>query len=373
MTTAWTRDHIALLDPRGRETAVFTAVDVEPVVDGLYLWDLWPVRFDDGDKAVVEGSELWMALSAPSRLLPGERHDVAAIRLVSQRAGAWSDHGNIFAEHAGAGSREWAGSARYDREGNRMEVLYTAAGRPGEARPSFVQRIIQTVGELDPSSMTISDWSPHREILTPDHLYTSTQSQDTGEPGFIKAFRDPFRFTDPRSGETVVLFTASMPDSTTDFDGAVGIARGHDPTSLRLLPPLLTADGVNNELERPHLLYRDGRYYLFFSTQARTFYPDLTGVTGLYGFVGDALDGEWEPLNGSGLVLTNPGEEPYQAYSWLVLNDLTVCSFVDFHSLRGRRPAEIEEAGVGRQHFGGTLAPLERISIIGTTTLLVSV
>jgi levansucrase len=71
------------------------------------------------------------------------------------------------------------------------------------------------------------------------------------------------------------------------------------------------------------------------------------------------------------LVLRNPAEEPFQAYSWLVLNDLRVASFIDFHSLAGRRPEDVEGAGEGRDHFGGTLAPLERIELDGASALLV--
>ena len=35
------------------------------------------------------------------------------------------------------------------------------------------------------------------------------------------------------------------------------------------------------------------------------------------------------PLNGTGLVFANPDTAPKQAYSWLVLPDLQVTSFID--------------------------------------------
>ena len=92
---------------------------------------------------------------------------------------------------------------------------------------------------------------------------------------------------------------------------------------------MVTADGMNNELERPHVVVHDGRYYLWFSTQSRTFHPDVPAPTGLYGFVADSLLGPYEPLNGHAGVLVNPPSRPRQAYSWLVLNDLSVVGFVD--------------------------------------------
>jgi levansucrase len=134
-----------------------------------------------------------------------------------------------------------------------------------------------------------------------------------------------------------------------------------------LRPPLVTADGVNNELERPHVVVHGGRYYLFFSTQRRTFHPDVTGPTGLYGFVAERFSGPYRAVNGSGLIVQNPPDEPSQAYSWLVLNDLRVASFVDSYALGGRALAEIEAEGpaASRRHFGGTMAPMLRLVLDG--------
>jgi levansucrase len=310
-----------------------------------------------------------MALSASSTLDPGQRHDVSKIRLISRGGGEWTDHGDLFPDGASLGSREWAGCATLDPGSGALDVYYTASGRAGEARLSFVQRIVHTSGWLQPGGIGFANWASHREAVVPGGRYQSTADQDSGDPGFIKAFRDPFRFTDPVGSGEYLLFTASLADSETDFDGAIGIA-AKQTEGFSLLSPLIHADGVNNELERPHVVVHDDSYYLFFSTQARTFHPDVTGPTGLYGFVGPSVTGPWSPLNESGLVLRNPVEEPFQAYSWLVLNHLRVASFVDFHSLAGRRPEEVERAGEGPAHFGGTLAPLETIVLEGATAKL---
>lgn len=371
MTTAWTREHLARLDDEpATRTPVLTGDEKVRMLPELYLWDLWPVRLPDGDMAKVGGGEVWMALSASSSLDPGQRHDAARIRLISRSGDVWADHGDLFPEGASLGSREWAGCATLDPGSGALDVYYTASGRAGEARPSFVQRIVRASAWLQTGRVGFANWASHREAVTPGGRYQSTADQESGEPGFIKAFRDPFRFTDPADSGEYLLFTASLADSKTDFDGAIGIAaKGADGFSL--LPPLVHADGVNNELERPHLVVHDDAYYLFFSTQARTFHPEVTGPTGLYGLVGPSVTGPWEALNGSGLVLRNPVEEPFQAYSWLVLNDLRVASFIDFHSLSGRRPEDVEGAGEGSDHFGGTLAPIERIGLDGSVARLV--
>lgn len=79
--------------------------------------------------------------------------------------------------------------------------------------------------------------------------------------------------------------------------------------------------------------------------------------------VSDSLFGEYRPLNGSGLVLANPDEEPLQSYSWFVTRELLVSSFVDFSGLKGEPiPANTDEAN---RLFGGVPAPLLKLTIDG--------
>jgi levansucrase len=61
-------------------------------------------------------------------------------------------------------------------------------------------------------------------------------------------------------------------------------------------------------------------------------------------------------LNGTGLVFANPPEAPAQAYSWLVLPDLGVISFVDNW---GQLP------GTGPVRFGASFAPEIRLALDG--------
>ena len=155
-------------------------------------------------------------------------------------------------------------------------------------------------------------------------------------------------------------------------NGVVGLARAHmggGDSGFELLPPLVSADGVCNEMERPHLVIRDGLYYLFWSSQKSVFATDgPMGPTGLYGMVGPSLRGPYEPLNGTGLVIANPVTEPRQAYCWQVLDTLEVYSFVDHWGLEGR---DIHaEPDLQRSRFGGTIAPVLKIEIEGNATRL---
>ena len=128
--------------------------------------------------------------------------------------------------------------------------------------------------------------------------------------------------------------------------------------------PLVEAVGVNNELERAHVVVRDGRYYLFWSTQRRTFAPGgVSGPNGLYAMVAERLSGPWIPVNGNGLVAGNPASEPTQGYSWWVTGEGAVWSFIDHWGMRGRTFEDHPE--LLRSQFGGTPAPVFHLAFAG--------
>jgi levansucrase len=93
--------------------------------------------------------------------------------------------------------------------------------------------------------------------------------------------------------------------------------------------------------------------------------------TGLYGFVAPSVSGPYEPLNGSGLVIRNPSDEPDQAYAWWVLPDLRATGFVNYRSADDadmRHAAAVE----ARSRFGGTIAPVVQLALHGATTAVVA-
>ena len=205
----------------------------------------------------------------------------------------------------------------------------------------------------------LAGWTtPVESIVADGHIYARDMTGG-GEIGTIKAFRDPAWFCDPADHAEYLVFAASLAAAASAWNGAVGLAcREQDHWTLR--PPLISADGLNNELERPHIVYHAGHYYCFWSTQEKVFATDgPTGPTGLYGMVSDCLAGPWLPLNASGLIFANPPEAPIQAYSWMVLSDLTVLSFIDRPGLLAN-PTNAEQA---RRHFGGTPAKPLRLAL----------
>jgi levansucrase len=381
--SAWSAVHVARIDHNVLPCiSVLDEAAARSVVAGLTLWDIWPLQLADGTLADVAGGSLWVVLSAPRRDDPDLRHEEARMRLLYRRGDQWHDCGDLLPDGFAPGSREWSGSARLDPEAAVVTLWFTAAGRRDVQRAhDFEQRLFHATGTLDLSGPLprIAAWRDLAETVVNDGHYYADLAIDQGVPGHIKGFRDPYWFRDPADGSEYLLFTGSKAAiaSRSSHDGVIGIARRERAGSADrycLLPPLIDADGLANELERPHLFVHDGLYYLFWSSQAHIFAPGgPAGPTGLYGMVAPAMFGPYEPLNGTGLVLANPVSEPRQCYAWQVVpsngSTLSVASFIDYCGLGRRDPAD--NPALKSRQFGGTIAPFVTIALDGATSRIV--
>ncbi len=363
----WLPSHVAAIAARtsANESSAVIAPAPPPILTGHDLWDHWPVLMPDGTVATIAGGALVIALTAPRQADPEARHAVARLRALHRSAGGWRDLGPLFPDGFSPGSREWAGSALLDAGKNRLTVYFTAAGMRGEPVLGFEQRMVETsaeiAAELSPAGAVVAfgDWAAPAEMVVPDGHWYEADMAGGGAIGTIKAFRDPYVFSDPASGCQFMLFAASCAHSPSPWNGAVGLAARSDD-GWRLLPPVVTAIGLNNELERPHIIAHAGLNYLFWSTQRKVFAQGgPEGPTGLYGVVGRGVAGPWRPLNGTGLVFGNPAAAPAQAYSWQVLSDLSIWSFADLVGLSAP-PADTAET---RAAFAGTPAPVLRLAL----------
>ena len=362
----WTADHVAAIGGENRAPVIGDPV---PILAGIDLWDHWPIIDRSGRTVEFPDGPLVIALSAPVMPDPEARHAVARLRLMQKGSEGWLDFGHLLPDDLNPGSREWAGTAVLEEDGKTLSLYYTSAGVRGEAEPTFLQRMLLTRGTLSLSKAgaSVRGWTAPEDLFLPDDRFYKSDMTGGGAVGTIKAFRDPFPVTDPTTGDEYILFSASKPGSASDWNGLVGVAR-REGGVCTFLPPLVDANGLNNELERPHMVRHGERFYLFWSTQAKVFASDgPRGPNGLYGAVSDTLLGPWRPLNGTGLVLGNPDEAPFQAYSWWVLPDLSVTSFVDYW---GIDDAAAKRKPEGRAHFGGTFAPFLHLRLEGDVATL---
>ena len=375
----WSREQAARIERTDETVAPIFYPPPTDQVPAVHIWDTWFLRERDGTLAEVDGYRVCFSLTAPADLLPGKRHDVAAIRCFYSPDGrTWNDAGPVFEEPLG--QRQWAGSALYDD--GEVYVYYTAAGEDGAEDLTYTQHLIGAGGGTIDTSDGFDIRGPwtHTELLSPDGVRYEREAQSRG---MIYTFRDPWFFEDPATGETCLLFEANSPvpeDSDAcegdaaqqEFNGSVGIARSPtgDPLSWELQEPLLDAVCVNQELERPHVVPLHDRYYLFFSSHRHTFAPGLEGFDALYGFVADDLHGDYVPLNGSGLVVTNPVNAQFQAYSWMAFphdGEVLVQSFFNYFDFEGASLDDIAflPESEQRRRFGGTLAPTLRLDVDG--------
>lgn len=358
----WKPSHVdALRDNGVRHAPLIAAADVVRAAPSLDIWDAWPVQLRNGAPWCVDGrTELWMALTAPRFDDPDLRHQHARIHLF-QRSDQWVHIGPAMPNEFSPGSREWSGSAIIEPETSELRLFFTAAGRRGEATLSFEQRMFSAQATLmwDAQSARLTDWRDLREIISADAAHYMGTRNGPSVIGEIKAFRDPSYFHEPADGKHYIFFAGSLAGSSSPFNGVIGVAVSEDGEHWALKPPVISADQLNNELERPHVVRHAGRYYIFWSTQRHVFNRDgPQGPTGLYGMTSTELLGGWRPLNESGLVFANPPEAPAQAYSWLVLPDLSVTSFVD------------DWGGSAERRFGGTFAPFLRLKLDGPRATL---
>jgi levansucrase len=381
-TAVWTRAQALKVKPDPTNTKPRIPADFPVMSNEVWVWDTWPLT-NLGTKPIsYKGWSVIFSLTAPRNVPFGDRHWFARIGYFFSRDGeSWRYGGNLFPQERPAfGSREWAGSSVLI--GDQVNVFYTASGAddaPVGERANPQQRLATASGRIraDANGVWFTGFRNHRIIAEPDGTLYQTLEQSRSGP-IIYAFRDPFVFRNPADDQVYLLFEGNSggqagthscgrrelgpvppghtvaPESRF-YTGNIGLARATTANLRRwqLLPPLLSANCVNQQTERPHLVIEDGSYYLFTISHMFTFAPGLTGPDGLYGFLGDSLRSDYKPLNASALVLGNPADAPVQQYSEFVMPNWLVESFID------TLPGEI---------FGGTLAPTLRIVPDGNRT-----
>lgn len=360
VTLRWTAPDLAQLQHCGYPYhAELTQEQAQPRADGLHVWDAWPLAEADGTPIAWNGGELWFALAVLQSDDPEHRHSVAHIHHFYRRRDRFVHLAKALPAGFAPGSREWSGSAL--AENGLVTLFFTATGHRGEAAPTFHQRIFATSASVGRQlDKPFGEWSPPHELIQADGAIYEYADQDYGRPGEIKGFRDPAHFRDD-DGTDYLLFTGSSAQTPGRHNGVIGLARADGTGDYSLQPPLVDACEVSNELERPHIVRSGGILYLFWSTQRGVFAPGIDAPTGLYGATASSISGPWKLLNGHGLVLANPPDNPSQAYSWWVLPDLSVANFVDYWR-SGEKSTE---------QFGGTFGVFAQLTLDGTKTGLI--
>jgi beta-fructofuranosidase len=97
---------------------------------------------------------------------------------------------------------------------------------------------------------------------------------------FDQAWRDPWLFQHPQTGEFHAYITARCNYGPADGRGVIAHARSTDLLNWEVLPPV-TAPGDFGQLEVPQLVSIQNRYYMLFCTADSTHAADYQRKTGV--------------------------------------------------------------------------------------------
>ena len=167
----------------------------------------------------------------------------------------------------------WTGSII--RHNGLWYMLYTGASQAEEG-------LVQRIGLA--TSPDLLQWEKHpaNPVLEADPRWYETLDLDLWPD---QAWRDPWVFQHPESGDFHVFITARTNTGPADGRGVIGHARSTDLIDWEVLPPVTEA-GDFGQMECPQLVSIQGRYYLLFSTFTSTHarqWPQRTGLPPLTG------------------------------------------------------------------------------------------
>ena len=214
-----------------------------------WLWDFWVVR---------SGADYHLFyLQAPRALGdPEHRHwHVSIGHAVSQDLRRWS----VLPDALGpgpAGSWDdyttWTGSV-FPHDGG-WAMLYTGTSRREGGQ-------VQRIGLALSDDLLTWRRHPHNPVLTADHRLYEALDRDVWHE---EAWRDPWVFRHPESGQLHALVTARARSGDPPGRGVIGLARANSAADWEVLPSI-TRPGAYGHMEIPQLVSLGGRWYLLFS------------------------------------------------------------------------------------------------------------
>ena len=391
--TAWTRaDAIKVTADNPTTTQPIVPYKFKGMSNkNVFVWDTMPIRDLKNEIISINGWSIIFTLTATRRFNEikdkngnydivtdwNSRHGRAFFAYwYSKDSKNWTYGGRVMAEGVSPTKAEWAGTPILTKDDGSIDLYYTCV----DSKSATIAKVAGKIVTSD-TGVTLQGFTQVKKLFDADGKYYQTKAQNGGVN-----FRDPSPFIDPKDGKLYMFFegnvagkrgshvvgeadiglvppgTAAVPAKANLRVGCIGLAVATDMTGNKweMLPPLVTAIGVNDQTERPHYIYQDGKYYLFTISHKSTYAEGVTGPDGVYGFVSESLTGPYRPLNGSGLVLGNPSAQPLQTYSHLVMKNGLVTSFID----------TIPAANGTDYRIGGVEAPTVRIQLKNDQTFL---
>lgn len=277
--------------------------------EGKYLWDPWFMGIRDEThcfflEAVRDGN-------------PDERHHnrVSIGHARSRDLYSWSYKGTVL-KPGNKGSWDdlsiWTGfTIHHD---GKFYLFYT-----GRSNQDFWIQKIGLAVSTDLMNFERIDCNPILDHCNRYYDHSNSSQNIIGNP---PTWRDPYIFRDDDQGRWIMIFSArSNPPGL--YNGCIGMAISEDLLNWEIRPPILDPR-IYDEMETPQLYSTNGRFYIFFSTWKRCYSPDAPRnyqpSSGMHGYVSDKIEGPFEPVNESGLILAN-GDQLYSVRMAAYLRD----------------------------------------------------
>lgn len=377
--TYWTSEQVLAVKRDSSNTIPpIKAEDYPATFPDHYGWDYWTVATMDNRTAEIEGQLIIMSLAVPRDVAPGERHFSARLRYATSADGGatWTDAGWVFEGGPPAiGAWQWSGFPLYDAERRKLHVFYSAIEAHYAGAAAAPQVIAHAVADVrvEGGKLRFDNWSRHRVVLQPDDTFFYGKYEGKDQADLLMSFRDPWVYIDRPNAKAYMVFSSRMATKLETMNGQIGLAEANldDLTHWRLLPPILAAPAVSGELEIPQLVRQGDRYLLLIATQRRTFNQQHNAPNGLYGWSSESIRGPWRALNGTGLILANPEEQPLGLYAYKVTPELEVLTYIDTPNTRENSLDGKDEAWM-RENWVGTLGPVLRFEADGLTTRFIA-
>ncbi|MBD1382399.1 glycoside hydrolase family 68 protein [Metabacillus arenae] len=324
------------------------------VID-LDVWDTWPLQNADGTVANYNGYQIVFGLAGD----PDRGWDTF-IYMFYKKIGdtgidSWKNAGRVFKDSDKYKSddpilrnqgEEWSGSATLTDDGE-VRLFYTNRHGWDPANNFFGKQTLTTaqvnVSQSDSNTLKVDGIKDHKSIFDGDGKIYQTVDQAFGNGDYSDnhTLRDPHYIEE--NGRKYLVFEANTgtetgyqgeeslfnkayygkseaffqnekskllqspkKDLAQKSNGALGIIEINDDYSLkRVMKPLVASNTVTDEIERPNIFEKDGKWYVFTSSRGSKMTIDGIDDEDIYllGYVSNSLTGKYKPLNKTGIVL----------------------------------------------------------------------
>ncbi|WP_100405264.1 glycoside hydrolase family 68 protein [Bacillus solitudinis] len=320
------------------------------------VWDTWPLQNADGTVAEYNGYHIVFGLAGD----PKNGSDTF-IYLFYKKVGetsinAWKNAGRVFDDsdkyvpndpYLKHQAEEWSGSATFTSDGE-VRLFYTnrepwiaESGHYGKQTLTTAQ---VNLSEPDANTLQVDGVEDYKSIYEGgDSTIYQTVDKFSSEGNFADnhTFRDPHYIEE--DGRKYLVFEANTgteygyqgeeslynrayygksykffqdeknkllqspkKDLAALANGALGIIEINDDYTLKNeMKPLIVSNTVTDEIERPNIFEKNGKWYLFTSARGSKMTIDGIDDEDIYmlGYVANSLTGPYKPLNETGIVL----------------------------------------------------------------------